>query len=113
VDHQKTDTRRPEVTRRTSLNGSFQLLAYADDIVLITRGLSDLKEFFIRLERAAKDVGLEVNERKTNYLIVSNLFQMPIESISAMANPRPLKFSNAALLKPLKNAILEQNRLDP
>jgi hypothetical protein len=30
------------------------LLAYADYIALIARGLSDLKEFFIRLERAAK-----------------------------------------------------------
>ncbi len=30
-----------------------------------------------------------------------------------MANPRPLKLSNAALLNPLKNAFLEQNWLDP
>jgi hypothetical protein len=29
-----------------------------------------------------------------------------------MANPRPLKLTNAALLQTLKNAILEQNRLE-
>jgi hypothetical protein len=31
---------------------------YADDIALIARRLLDLKEFFIRLERAAKEAGL-------------------------------------------------------
>ncbi len=33
--------------------------------------LPDLKELFIQLDRAAKEVGLEVNEGKTNYLVVS------------------------------------------
>jgi hypothetical protein len=32
--------------------------------------LPDLKEFFVKLERAAKEVGLEVSEGKTNYLVV-------------------------------------------
>jgi hypothetical protein len=31
---------------------------------------------------------------------------------TAMANPRPLKLFNVALLRSLKNAILEQNQLD-
>ncbi len=58
---------RPEDMGRTALTSSFQLLAYADDIALIARRLSDLKEFFIQLERAAKEVGLEVNEGKTTW----------------------------------------------
>jgi hypothetical protein len=62
---------RPEDMRKTALTSSFQLLAYADDIAFIARRLPDLKEFFIQLERAAKEVGLEVNEGKTNYLVVS------------------------------------------
>jgi hypothetical protein len=63
---------RPEdMSKTTSLTASFQLLAYADDIALITRRLPDLKEFFIKLERAAREARLEVNERKTNYLIAS------------------------------------------
>jgi hypothetical protein len=62
---------RPEDKRGTARTSSFQLLAHADDIALIARRLPDLKEFFTRLERAAKEVRLEVNEGKTNYLIVS------------------------------------------
>jgi hypothetical protein len=61
---------RPEDMKKTALTSSFQLLAYADDIALIARRLPDLKEFFIKLERAAKEVELEVNEGKTNYLVV-------------------------------------------
>jgi hypothetical protein len=57
---------RPEVMKRTALTSSFQLLAYADDIALIARQLSDLKEFFIKLERAVKEVELEVNDGITN-----------------------------------------------
>jgi hypothetical protein len=45
-------------------------LAYADDI-LFARRLPDPKEFFIRLERAAKEAGLEVKDGKTNYLVAS------------------------------------------
>jgi hypothetical protein len=42
-----------------------------DDIALIARRLPDLKEFFIQLARVAKKVGLEVNEKNTNYLVAS------------------------------------------
>jgi hypothetical protein len=35
---------RPENTNKTAPTSSFQLLAYADDIALITRRLNDLKE---------------------------------------------------------------------
>ncbi len=43
------------------------------------------------------------------YVIEFNFSNLCIRS--AMANPRPLKLSNAALLQTLKNAILKQNRL--
>jgi hypothetical protein len=62
---------RPEDMRRTALTSSFQLLAYADDIALIARKHPDLKEFFIQLERTAKEVAHEVSEGKTNYLVIS------------------------------------------
>jgi hypothetical protein len=51
---------------RMALNANFQLLAYAEDIALIASRLPDLKEFFIKLERAAKEGGLEVNEEKVS-----------------------------------------------
>jgi hypothetical protein len=69
VDHQETDSSGRH--ERTALTSSFQLLAYADDIALIARRLCDLKVFFIRLERAAKGVSLEVKEGKANYLVDS------------------------------------------
>ncbi len=55
----------------TALTSSFQLLVYTDDIALSARRLTDLKKFFIKLEKVAKEVGLQVNEEKTNYLVVS------------------------------------------
>ncbi len=69
MDHQETDAAGRH--EKTALTSSFQLFAYADDIALIARRLPDLKEFFIQLERAVKEVGLEVNEGKTNHLVVS------------------------------------------
>lgn len=52
----------------TVFNKSVQLLAYADDIDLIGRSLSAVKEAFISLEKAARDIGLRVNEEKTKYM---------------------------------------------
>jgi sorting nexin-29 len=43
-------------------------LAYADDIDIIARSRKALKEAFLSLERAAKEMGLRINEEKTKYL---------------------------------------------
>jgi hypothetical protein len=45
-----------------------QLLAYADDIDLIARSPTALKEAFLSLERAAGVMGLKINEKKTKYI---------------------------------------------
>ena len=45
-----------------------QLLAYADDIDIIARTRTALKEAFLSLERAAGEMGLGINEKKTKYL---------------------------------------------
>ncbi len=58
------------VDMRMALNANFQLLAYAEDIALIASRLPDLKEFFIKLERAAKEGGLEVNEEKVSQWLI-------------------------------------------
>ena len=47
---------------------SVQLLAYADDIDIIARTRTALKEAFLSLERAAGEMGLQINEEKTKYL---------------------------------------------
>jgi len=46
---------------------SVQLLAYADDTDLIARSRTALKETFLSLERAAGEMGLRINEKKTKY----------------------------------------------
>jgi hypothetical protein len=43
---------------------SVQILAYADDIDTIARSQAALKEAFLLLERAAREMGLKINEEK-------------------------------------------------
>lgn len=52
-------------TRDTILSKSTQLLAYADDIDIVSRSVEDLKESFIKIGRTAREIGLEINEEKT------------------------------------------------
>jgi hypothetical protein len=46
-----------------------QLLDYADDIDIVARTLMALKEVVLSLEKAAKRIGLLVNEQKTKYMV--------------------------------------------
>ena len=50
-----------------------QLMAYADDIVIIDRSLASMKEAFHLLEEASKEVRLVVNEGKTKYMVAANI----------------------------------------
>jgi sorting nexin-29 len=55
-------------TNGTIFYKSVQLLAYADDIDIIARFQTALKKAFLSLERAAGEMGLNINEEKTKYL---------------------------------------------
>ena len=46
-------------------------MAYAYDIDVTGRSLASMKEAFLLLEEASKEVGL-VNEGKTKYLVAAN-----------------------------------------
>ncbi|KAJ4452010.1 hypothetical protein ANN_03523 [Periplaneta americana] len=59
-------------TRRNMFYKSTQILAFADDIVIIDRSLKYVKEVFLSLEQAGKEIGLTVNERKTKYMLADN-----------------------------------------
>jgi hypothetical protein len=48
---------------------SMQILAYADDIDIISRTPKSLQEATIALDRAARRMGLEINQAKTKYMI--------------------------------------------
>lgn len=54
--------------RGTIFNKSTQILAYADDVDIITRTIRQAKETFTTFEAAANNMGLHVNEQKTKFM---------------------------------------------
>jgi len=53
------------------LNGTLQLLAYADDVNILGGSVHTVKENAEGLVVAAKEIRLEVNADKTKYMIMS------------------------------------------
>ena len=52
------------------LNGTHQLLAYADDVNILGGSIHTVKEN-ATIVVAIKEIGLEVNADKTNYMVMS------------------------------------------
>jgi hypothetical protein len=53
---------------RLKLNGTHQLLAYADDVNLLGDNIDTIKKDTETLIDASKEVGLEINAEKTKYM---------------------------------------------
>jgi hypothetical protein len=54
------------------LNGTHQLLAYADDVNLLDDNIDDIKKNAETLIDATKEVDLEINVEKTKYMMLSH-----------------------------------------
>jgi len=53
------------------LNGTHQLLAYADDVNILGGSIHTLKESAEALVAATREIGLEVSADKTKYMVMS------------------------------------------
>jgi hypothetical protein len=58
-------------TTGTIYNKETQLLAYADDIDIVSRSQSAVRVAYVTLEKDATKVGLTINEQKTKYMIAA------------------------------------------
>jgi hypothetical protein len=54
------------------LNGTHQLLVYADDVNLLGDNIDAIKKNMETLIDASKEVGLEINTEKTKYKLLSH-----------------------------------------
>jgi hypothetical protein len=54
------------------LNGTHQLLAYADGVNLLEDNIDTIKKNTETLIDASKEVGLEMNKEKTKYMLLSH-----------------------------------------
>ena len=46
------------------------VLAHADDIVLIGKNEIEIRQLFVEIENIARKLGLHINQGKTKYMIV-------------------------------------------
>jgi cell division protein YceG involved in septum cleavage len=53
------------------LNGTHQLMAYADDVNIVEENIDTIQRNTKALLDVSKEVGLEVNPEKTKYVLVS------------------------------------------
>jgi hypothetical protein len=88
------------------LNGTHQLLPYADDVNLLGHNLDTIVRNTETLIDASKDIGLEINVEKTKYMLLSRHQNVGQNRDIRIANR---SFENASQFKYLETTVTNQN----
>jgi hypothetical protein len=88
------------------VQGNQELLAYADDIIIVVENIDTIQKNTKSLLDASKEVGLEVNTEKTKYMLVSRCHRAGQRQSIKIANR---SFESVAKFKFLGTTLKDQN----